>query len=300
MMKMLAGVIAPVVTPFGAGGDGLDADAFTANIRAHLASGLNGVLVAGSTGEAALLDADERVRLVELARPVVADAQWLLAGTGAESTSECLRRTRAAAERGADAVLVVPPFYFGAVMTDDALRAHYARVADASPVPVLLYNIPAFTHLTLTPPLVRALAEHPNIIGMKDSAGDFAMRHRYLESQSAHFTVLTGHGGTLLDALTAGARGAVLAAALFAAPLVLELWRAFTSGDGARATEAQASVRLLSKEIVADLGPPGIKAAMEMVGLRGGSPRAPFLPLSVAQRARVSALIGAAGLARVA
>lgn len=300
MTKSLAGVIAPVVTPFTGNGNDLDAGGFQKNLRAHLSAGLQGVLVTGSTGEAALLDEDERARLVELARPLVRDEQWLFAGTGSESTRECVRRTRAAAARGADAVLVVPPHYFGSAMTNDALRAHYTRVADESPVPVLLYNIPKFTHLTLAPSLVHALAAHPNIHGMKDSAGNVAMLRRYVEAQSATFTVLTGHGGTLIDAYAAGVRGAVLAVSLFAAPVVLALWHALESGNSARAVETQVTVRQLSKEIVADLGPPGIKAAMDAVGLTGGDPRLPLLSPSAVERARIFSLIGAAGLARVA
>jgi 4-hydroxy-2-oxoglutarate aldolase len=300
MSKALTGIIGPVVTPFEEPSGNLASGAFRANIKAYFAMGLSGVLVAGSTGEAALLDEDERLRLTELARPLVPDDRWLFAGTGAESTRECLRRTKDAAERGADAVLVVPPHYYGSVMTDDALWAHYSRVADESPVPVMLYNIPKYTHLTLAPKLVHALAEHPNIFGIKDSSGDLTQLRAYLEAQSDSFTVLTGHAGTFLDALGYGARGGVLAVALFAAPLVFDLVAAVSHGDGVTASEMQARVRPLAKEIVAELGPPGIKVAMDLVGLSGGLPRGPLRPLGAAERERVSTLLGAAGLARVA
>ncbi|MBK5188072.1 MAG: dihydrodipicolinate synthase family protein, partial [Gemmatimonadaceae bacterium] len=254
MSKALTGIFGPVVTTFEEQSGELASGAFRANIKAHLAAGLAGVLVAGSTGEAALLDEDERLRLTELARPLVPDDRWLFTGTGAESTRECVRRTKDAAERGADAVLVVPPHYYGAAMTEDALWAHYSRVADESPVPVMLYNIPKYTHLTLAPKLVLALAEHPNIFGIKDSSGDLAQLRAYLEAQSDRFTVLTGHAGTLLDALGYGARGGVLAVALFAAPLVFDLMDAIARGDGVSASEIQARVRPVAKEIVAELG----------------------------------------------
>ena len=300
MAKSLTGIFGPVVTTFDDASGDLASGAFRANIKSHMASGLAGVLVAGSTGEAALLDEDERLRLTELARPLIADDRWLITGTGAESTRECVRRTKDAAERGADAVLVVPPHYFGASMTEDALWAHYSRIADESPVPVLLYNIPKFTHLQLGSKLVEALADHPNIAGIKDSTGDMSQLRAYLDAQSDSFTVLTGHAGTLLDAIGYGARGGMLAVALFAAPIVFDLMDAIARGDGVTASEIQARVRPLARDIVAELGPPGVKVAMDLVGLIGGAPRAPLRPLGAAERERVSTLLGAAGLARVA
>jgi 4-hydroxy-2-oxoglutarate aldolase len=300
MAKALTGIFGPVITPFDDASGELASGAFRANIKAHMASGLAGVLVAGTTGEAALLDEDERLRLTELARPLVSDDRWLITGTGAESTRECVRRTKDAAERGTDAVLVVPPHYFGSAMTEDALWAHYSRVADESPVPVLLYNIPKFTHLQLGSKLVEALASHPNIAGIKDSTGDMTQLRAYLDAQSDTFTVLTGHAGTLLDAIGYGARGGMLAVALFAAPIVFDLMDAIARGDGVSASEIQARVRPLARDIVAELGPPGVKVAMDLVGLTGGAPRAPLRPLGAAERERVSTLLGAAGLARVA
>jgi 4-hydroxy-2-oxoglutarate aldolase len=300
MTKSLTGIFGPVVTTFDDASGDLASGAFRANIKAHMAAGLAGVLVAGSTGEAALLDEDERLRLTELARPLVPADRWLFTGTGAESTRECVRRSKDAAERGADAVLVVPPHYFGASMTEDALWAHYSRVADESPVPVLLYNIPKYTHLQLGSKLVHALADHPNIAGIKDSTGDMTQLRAYLDAQSDQFTVLTGHAGTLLDAIGYGARGGVLAVALFAAPIIFDLMDAISRGDGVTASEIQARVRPIARDIVADLGPPGVKVAMDLVGLTGGAPRAPLRPLGAAERERVSTLLGAAGLARVA
>ncbi|MBX6333648.1 MAG: dihydrodipicolinate synthase family protein, partial [Gemmatimonadaceae bacterium] len=223
-LTSLGGVIAPVVTPFDAERDEIRGDAFRANLRAHLAQGLAGVLVTGSTGEAALLDDTERRQLVEWARAVVPEDRWLLAGVGSESTRQTIARARDAAERGADAVLVVAPHYYGPAMTTDALAAHYRRVADASPVPVLLYNIPKYMHFALSPELVHALAAHGNIVGIKDSAGDLERLGGYLEAQSAHFTVLTGHAGTVYAALEMGAKGGILAVSLFAGALTLELW----------------------------------------------------------------------------
>jgi len=293
-MKSLSGVLAPVVTTFDPQGE-LIRSPFSANVRAHLAAGLAGVVVAGSTGEAALLDDDERNALVEWARADVPGDRWLIAGVGSESTRQCVRRARDAADRGADAVLVVAPHYYGSAMTVAALRAHYGCVADESPVPVLLYNIPKYMHFALDPALVAELAAHGNIVGIKDSSGDPALLGGYLAAQSAEFTVLTGSGGGLAAALAAGARGGILAVSLFAPELTLEVLREH-AGDAAEESEgaAQRALVPLAREIVAGLGVAGVKAALDLSGLHGGPTRAPLLPLPPPERERVAALLRAA------
>jgi len=300
MSVHLRGVVAPVVTPFDASTGEIAAGEFGANVEAHLDAGLAGVLVAGSTGEAALLDDDERGELVELARARVPSDKLLLVGVGAESTRATVARAKDAAERGADAVLVVAPHYYAPAMTDAALSAHYRRVADESVVPVLLYNIPKYMHFALSQRLVSELAQHDNIIGMKDSSGDIDLLRQYVALRSESFTVLTGHAGTLLPALRMGAGGAILAASLFAASLALEVCEAFAAGDDARASSAQERLALLNKEIVGTLGVPGIKAALDLVGLSGGAPRAPLLDLAASEHDRVASLVRAAGMVRAA
>jgi 4-hydroxy-2-oxoglutarate aldolase len=267
----------PLVTPFKAD-ESLDLAGFEANVRAHIAAGLQGVLVAGSTGEAALLGEDERRTLIAAARKIVPADRTLLAGTGAESTRHCVARCRDAASSGADAVLVVSPHYYSSSMTPAALTAHFTRVADESPVPVLLYNIPKYAHFRLEPELIAELSKHPNIRGMKDSAGDMTFFARYVESQSDTFDVLTGHGGTFATALSLGARGGILAVALFAPELALEVWQAYGEGRTADAAAAQKPLVAMAAEIVARMGVPGVKAAMDRVGLRGGHVRLPLLP----------------------
>lgn len=300
MSLQLRGVIAPVVTPFDAVTGGIAAGEFGANVVAHLDEGLSGVLVAGSTGEAALLDDEERGALIEVARDRVPSDRLLLVGVGAESTRATVARARDAAARGADAVLVVAPHYYGPAMTDEALSAHYRRVADDSPVPVLLYNIPKYMHFALSTRLVSELARHENIVGMKDSSGDLELLGQYVALRSESFTVLTGHAGTLLTALGMGAGGAILAASLFAAPLALEVCAAFAAGDEARASSAQEQLTLLNKEIVGTLGVAGIKVALDLVGLSGGAPRAPLLALDATARERVVSLVRGAGVVRAA
>jgi 4-hydroxy-2-oxoglutarate aldolase len=292
----LDGILAPVITPFDAAGE-VDEDAFARNVRAHVAAGLRGVVVAGSTGEAALLDEAERARLVELAREAVPRDRVLLVGTGAESTRAVVARNAVAAALGADGVLVVAPHYYGDAMSADALRDHYLRVADASPVPVLLYTIPKYMHFALPPEVVATLARHGNIAGMKDSAGDAALHARYLESRSASFRVLTGSGVLFAEALRLGADGAILAVALFAPTLALEVLRAWRDGDAETMATAQRRLTPLASRIVGALGVPGVKAALDAVGLRGGVPRLPLRPLAGPALAELHELVQTAELA---
>lgn len=294
MRVFLRGVFAPVISTFDPASGELARAPFARNVRAHLAAGLAGVLVAGSSGEAALLDDTERQRLVAWAREAAGGAP-VLAGVGAESTRATVRRAREAADAGADAVLVVAPHYYGRRMSDDALADHFLAVADASPRPVLLYNIPVYAHLVLSPEVVARVAAHPNVAGMKDSAGDLPVLARYLEARSDGFAVLTGHAGTFDTALRLGVDGGILAAALFAPRLTLAVAEARARGDDAAAAAAQAALVPLARDIVAALGPPGLKCAMDLAGLAGGPPRAPLRACDAAERARVAELLAAGG-----
>ena len=298
MMKPPTGVFAPVVTTFyeAAEGGDLDLAAFAANIRAHLAAGMHGIVVTGSTGEAALLDFDERAALVDTAREMVPSDKRLLVGTGAESTRACIKLTRDAASRGADGVLVVAPHYYGAAMTEAALSDHYHAVADASPVPVMLYSIPKYMHFALSPALVSDLARHENVIGIKDSSGNRELFAEYMKAQSAKFSVLTGNAPMFHHALSIGSRGGILAVALFAAALTMDLYDAAQRGDSEGAAAAQARVTPLGARIVGEMGVAGVKAAMDRVGLVGGSVRSPLLPLDANQRAALDELLSVAEL----
>lgn len=289
--KSLRGIFAPVVTPFVKGSEELDLAGMRANVRAHLKDGLAGIVLAGSTGEAALLGEEERVALARAAREEIPADRWLIVGTGAESARQCVARCRAAMEAGADAVLVVAPHYYSAAMSHEALAAHYQRVADESPLPVLLYNIPKYMHFALPAELVGSLALHENVIGIKDSSGDIEMLKGFLRAQSESFTVITGSGTGLQAGLEAGARGGILAVSLFAGALALEVLDAHAKGDAPRAASAQAKLAPMAHVIVAKLGVPGVKGAMDHVGRVGGAPRLPLLTLTAAQRAEVAAVI---------
>lgn len=292
----LRGVYAPVVTPFTADGS-IDREGWLANARAMLAAGLDGLVIAGSTGEAPLLDETDRHRLVEWSRKIVSSEKLLIVGCGAESTRLTARRCHEAAARGADAALVVAPHYYGAAMTADALRAHYREVCDDSPIPVVLYNIPKYMHFALPAEVVAELAQHENVIGIKDSSGDAAIRAGYQASQSDTFSVITGHAGSFVQALDEGARGGILAVATFAPELVRQVMSAHEAGDREAVGVLQGHLTTLGAQIVAGMGVAGVKAAVDAVGLSGGVPRLPLLPVSDTDRRTIASLLTRAGVA---
>jgi 4-hydroxy-2-oxoglutarate aldolase len=283
--------LAPITTPFDSATGDIAPQHLKDNVTRLLADGLDGIVVAGSTGEAPLLDPDEQRRAVGWTREVTPRGKWLIAGTGAESTRQAIALTRAAAAEGADAVLVRPPSYFPAVAAR-SLANYFRAVADASPVPVLVYNIPKYTHVSLPAELLEELSGHQRIVGVKDSSGDLKNLAAYREA-APQWAVFAGSGSLLLSALELECDGAIVAVACFAARLCADLLATFRSGDRAAATALQNRLTPLDKEIVGKLGPAGVKAAMDAVGggLYGGPPRPPLAPLGAAERERVALLV---------
>ncbi len=291
----LGGLMVPAVSTFNARGD-LDRAAFQSNLDAYVSHGVDGVLVAGSSGESALLDDDDRRALLGWARERIPTDKWMLAGIGSESTRQTIARAHDAKAAGATAVLVVSPHYFLKRMTEGALLSHFRAVADASPLPVMLYNIPVYAHVVLSPALVHALSQHPNVIGMKDSAGNLPVLAQYLEAQSASFRVMTGSGATVVPALNAGAAGAILAIALYAGPAVRLMVDAARAGRATEAAAMQVRLAPIATDIGGAMGPAGIKAAMDLVGLHGGHTRSPLLPVSAEELAIIRARLESAGV----
>lgn len=285
----------PATSSFTASGE-IDSAAFQRNLDAHLSFGMDGVLVGGSSGESALLENDDRRQLLALARERVPQDKWLIAGIGSESTRLTIQRAIDARDAGANAVLVISPHYFLKRMSESALLAHFRAVADASPLPVLLYNMPAYSHIVLSPAFVHEMAQHGNVIGMKDSAGNIPVLQQYLEAQNEQFKVLTGSGGTVVPALAAGASGAILAIALYAGPAVRKMVDLFRAGDRDAAASLQGTLTPLAMDIAGAMGPAGIKAAMDLVGLSGGPTRSPLLPVSAEELETIRTRLSGAGL----
>jgi 4-hydroxy-2-oxoglutarate aldolase len=266
------------------------------NARAWLDAPLSGLVLFGSTGEGLLLDEEERTRTLAGLREIVGE-RLLLAGTGAESTRATIRLGRMAAEAGADAVLVQPPAYYRPLMTAEALRDHFRAVADASPVPVILYQVPpAFSGIELQTGLVAELAQHPNIVGIKDSTGDLQAMGALVEACPRGFQILVGSGAVLYGALEVGAVGGILAVAVLAPRECAEIYRLKRAGEEAAAGRLQERIAPVHKAVVAGRGVPGVKAALDLRGLVGGPPRSPLKPLREKERAAVREALEKAGL----
>lgn len=289
--RTLGGIFAPVTTPFDPATGEIALAHAVHNVQRLLADGLDGIVVGGTTGEAPLLEPDEVRRLVSALRAAVPRDRWLLAGTGAESTRNAVTLTRMAAAEGADAVLVRPPSYYHAAHSAESLGAYYRAVADASPVPVLVYNIPKHTRLPVAPELLSLLAAHGNIVGAKDSSGDLENLKAYRAAVPG-WAMFVGSGSLLFPALEAGCVGGIVGVACFAAAMSAELLAVFRAGHLGRAGTLQNRLAKLDKEIVAR-GPAAIKAAMDAVGLYGGPVREPLAPLSAPDRERIGQLFAA-------
>jgi 4-hydroxy-2-oxoglutarate aldolase len=291
----ISGVFPPIATPFDAQ-ERLHVDALAANIRRWDEAGVSGYLVSGSNGESALLEFAEIVQALRVVRQAAAPGKVLLAGTGCQSTQATVRLTCAAAEAGADAAVVLPSFYFGSQMTEQALLRHYEAVANASPIPILVYNMPNLTHLNIAPETVARLAGHANIIGMKDSAGNIGQVIDLLRLCPPDFDILIGNAPAFLSGLQVGASGGILALANVAPRECVALYNAFRVGQMEQARALQFRLMSVGKAVTTGYGVPGLKAALDMVGYYGGSPRLPLLPVSDTARNAIRQILVEAGL----
>jgi 4-hydroxy-2-oxoglutarate aldolase len=289
---VLRGILPPLVTPFRSDG-ALDTEGFERNLETYAAQDLGGVLVLGSNGEAASLDEPEKLALVRSARSRVG-SRTLLVGTGLESTRATIALTRKVADLGADAALVLTPSYYKSQMTAAALRAHFEAVAEASPIPILLYSVPAFTGIPFPAGLAAELAPHPRVRGMKESSGDIGLLGRIVASVPSSFGVVCGNAQVIYPALCVGAGAGILAVACCAPRPAAALYRAFVEGDHARARRLQEAIAPLAVAVTVTHGVAGLKAAMDLAGLAGGFVRAPLLPLTDAARQSLASLLDSA------
>jgi 4-hydroxy-2-oxoglutarate aldolase len=287
-----SGVFAALTTPFAAD-DSVAIAHLKQNIQRYNATGLAGYAVQGSTGESVLLSRPEWDSVLVAAKEAASPQKKLLAGTGVESTAETISRTKRAAELGYDAALVKTPYYYKPVYKPEVFIAHYRRVADASSIPVLLYSVPQFTGISLEAPEVAVLAEHPNIVGIKESSGHVQRVGEMIAAAPGSFQVLTGGAGVLLPSLTVGAKGAILALASALPEKCAELYELTRRGQIETARELQKTLLRASKLIASELGIAGVKFVMDQRGYYGGLPRLPLLPLSDAAKKRVMELLAA-------
>lgn len=282
----LAGVFPPVPTPFDSDGEILP-NKLKTNIALWNQTGLHGYVILGSNGEAVMLTEYEKVALWQAAREAIPRDKLFLVGAGMESTRASIALAKRAAEFGADAAMFVTPSYYKAEMKPAALIQHYRAIADASPIPTIIYNMPAATGIDIDADTVIQLAEHPNIIGLKDSSGNVAKFANIVRAVRPDFSVLAGSGGYMYPALCVGAQGAVAALANVAARECVALYDAFRAGRHDEARALQLRLVQLNAAVTTRWNVPGLKAALEELnqGFYGGPPRLPLRPLGETERA---------------
>jgi len=291
----LKGVFPPIPTPFDAQG-GVALGALVENLERWNQYDLAGYVVLGSNGEAIYLTGQEKLHVLETARRAIPADKLMIAGTGCESTRETIALTRQAAQVGADAALVLTPHYYGSKMTPDSLVRHYQAVADGSPIPILLYNVPGFTHVDVDAATVARAAQHTNVAGIKDSGGNLAKLADVVRLTGPDFQVLAGSAGFFLAGLAVGAVGGVLALANVAPQECIGIHRLFKAGQWEEAAELQRRMVPVNAAVTARFGVAGLKAAMDMLGYYGGPVRPPLLDLTDAERQALHGVLVDGGL----
>lgn len=289
-MRTLRGILLPTTTPFEINGK-CNVDAFGRNLRVWAKTGISGFVLLGSTGERVHLDEREYVEVIESARREVSSELAFIVGAGQQSTIGTITEIKRAAKAGADAVLVITPSFYRSAITQEALITHYNTIAEDSPVPVILYSMPALTGIKIEPVTIARLSDHPNIVGVKDSSADVEGFKQTVDLCPNGFDVMTGNGTIFLEALRAGAMGAILAVGCAVPEMCVEIMRAFKEGDDERAELLQSKLTPLATAVTTKYGIGGLKAALDMNGYVGGSVRAPLQAASENARAEVKYLL---------
>ena len=292
-MFKLHGIYAPIATPF-AGGK-IAYDKLEKNLKFWLESDLAGVVVMGSNGEFVLLSPTEKEELTRFVCSQAKGKKPVIVGTGAESTQETVRLNKQAADAGADAVLVVTPNYYKGDMTEQVLARFYRDVADASTLPVILYNMPRNAGINISAKLACELSKHPNIIGIKDSGGNIVQIADMIRNSAEGFAVFAGSASFLYASLVLGATGGTLALANVFPNECARLQKLFEAGKMKEARDLQMTLIDSNNAVTARWGIPGLKAAMEIIGLYGGDPRPPLLPLGEADREALRKVLAQTG-----
>jgi 4-hydroxy-2-oxoglutarate aldolase len=289
---IISGIFPALTTPFDAN-EAVALPALKENIRRYNLTAVSGYVVLGSTGESVMLSREEGDSILAAVKETAAPEKLLIAGTGAESTAETISRTKRAAALGYTLALVKTPYYYKPVYRAETYIRHYRAVADASPIPILLYSVPQFTGVALETPEILALSTHPNIVGIKDSSGNIQRVGEIVAGTRNDFHVLTGGAAVIYPAVAVGARGAILALAAALPEKCAELFAMFQRGEHEQARQLQHLLVQASKRIVSESGIPGVKFAMDLRSYHGGTPRLPLLPLTEEKKQSIAAVISA-------
>ncbi|MBW1779873.1 MAG: dihydrodipicolinate synthase family protein [Deltaproteobacteria bacterium] len=291
----LKGCFPPIPTPFDARGR-VDHDHLALNLEKWQKTPLSGSVVLGSNGEAALLKSEEKLETWKTAGQAIGTGHLFIAGTGCDATGETAELTEAAARLGAHAAMIVTPHYYKARMDHTALVTHYTTIADRSPIPIILYNVPAFTGVDLSAETIIELGRHPNIIGLKESSGNVVKMGEVVSQCGDTFQVLAGSGSFLLPALSVGAVGGVMALAAVAPHALFRIVEDFERGDMNHAREVQLRLIQANAAVTSRFGIPGLKAALDRIHMYGGPVRPPLRPLDPDQEAVLDGIMREAGI----
>jgi len=293
----MAGIFPPIPTPFDAAGE-IDLKALARNFERWNRYPLSGYVVLGSNGEFPYLSESEKLTYFEAARKHIPRGKLFMAGTACESAHGTIALTKKAASLGADVAILITPSYYKSRMDAAGLSHYYQSVADASPIPVSMYNMPANTSVDMAADVIIKLSQHPNIVGLKDSSGNLAKLGEVIRSARPGFQVLAGSAGFLYPALCVGAVGGVLALANIAPQECCDILSLFSHGKHEDARELQLRMIAPNTAVTARFGVPGLKAALDMLGYYGGNPRSPMLPLSDGQKETLRNILVEAGILR--
>ena len=293
--KKLEGVISPIPTPFTPEGEVAE-EALISNLEKWSAFPLAGHIVLGSNGEFVHLREEEKRRVLAAARQAIPPEKWFIAGAGCQSTMETLALAEEAASLGADAALVLNPSYYKAQMSDAALARHYLQLAEKSPIPIIIYNLPKSTGIDLPARLVAELSSHPNIIGIKDTSGNLIKMGEMIRLADPSFSILAGSASFFFPALALGVQGGVLALANVAPAQSVEIYRLFKEGEIEQGRKLHLQMLPVNAAITTRWGIGGLKAALDMLGFYGGPPRAPLPSLNEEQKEELRAILRENGL----
>lgn len=291
----LLGAYAPIPTPFDADG-AVAHDKLAGNIARWSKTSLAGLLVLGSNGEFTYLSDEEKLEVLKSARQAIPKDKLFIAGTGCESTRSTLELTEHAAAIGADAAIVLTPSYYTSKMDAQAMRRHFLELAERSSLPIILYNMPACTGVDLSAETVVELAQHPNIVGIKDSSGNVVKLGDIIRAAPPTFNVLAGSASFLYPALVLGAVGGIMALGNIAPEQCHRIYQYTQEGRHEEARQLQLRMIPPNIAVTARFGVPGLKLALDWLGYYGGPVRSPLGPLDEAQQATLRAILVEGGI----
>lgn len=294
MLHNFKGVFAALTTPFI--GDEISLEKFRENIQKYNSFDLAGYVILGSTGESVYLSDEESEKLVQTAKVTASQGKKIIVGTARESTKATLEFTNKIAEIGIDAALIRTPSYFKSLMGEEALKKHFITLADQSKIPVIIYNIPRNTGISVESNLLIELSEHVNIAGIKDSSGNLSLLEEVIPHIPTHLNFLLGAGSLFLPGLLLGARGGILALAAVVPGECVKLYNMFLEKKLDDAHKLQLELTPLNKAIIQTFGIPGLKYTLDRLGYYGGTPRLPLLPIDKEGKREIDAILDKIGL----